>query len=168
MSDRKVKKTVKKTKVVGQESYVNSATGEVVDMQVIQIEDRDFNFHKLWLGHIIQSLELVGNQKIKVITHILDNMTRDNIYLGTQRQIAERSKVSVKTVNITLKSLVESDFLRVETQGAYRINPNIMFKGGMNNRLNILYKYRQLDRQEKSPSEQQSEQLEGQIDIDNL
>ncbi|HDR8306450.1 TPA: replication/maintenance protein RepL, partial [Bacillus cereus] len=30
-------------------------------MNVINVEERDANFHKLWLGHIIQSLDLIGN-----------------------------------------------------------------------------------------------------------
>lgn len=168
MSDKTTKTTTKKTKVIGNESYINSSTGEIVDMQVIEVEDRDFNFHKIWLGHVIQALDLVGNKKIKVITHILDNLTRDNIYLGTQRQIAERAGVSVKTVNVTIKSLIESNFLKIETQGAYRINPDVIFSGRMDRRLNILYKYYQIGNDNKKSHPEQSEQLDGQIDIDNI
>ena len=55
--------TRKKVKVVGTETYINQKTGELQEMQVIDIEERDANFHKLWLGHILQSIDLIGNQK---------------------------------------------------------------------------------------------------------
>ena len=41
--------TRKKVKVVGTETYINQKTGELQEMQVIDIEERDANFHKLWL-----------------------------------------------------------------------------------------------------------------------
>ena len=54
--------TRKKVKVVGTETYINQQTGELQEMQVIDIEERDANFHKLWLGHILQSIDLIGNR----------------------------------------------------------------------------------------------------------
>ncbi|WP_281042439.1 replication/maintenance protein RepL [Selenomonas infelix] len=45
--------TRKKVKVVGTETYIKQDTGELREMQVIDIEERDANFHKLWLGHIL-------------------------------------------------------------------------------------------------------------------
>ena len=42
--------TRKKVKVIGTETYINQQTGELQEMQVIDIEERDANFHKLWLG----------------------------------------------------------------------------------------------------------------------
>ena len=50
--------TNKKVKVVGRAEYTNNSTGEVEDFQVVRLEDRDFNFHKIWLEHIINSLDL--------------------------------------------------------------------------------------------------------------
>lgn len=53
--------TRKRVKVVGTETYIKQDTGELREMQVIDIEERDANFHKLWLGHILQSIDLIGN-----------------------------------------------------------------------------------------------------------
>ena len=58
--------TTKRVKVVGHVEYVNQATGEVEDFQVVRMEDRDFDFHKIWLGHVINSLDLIGNQTAKI------------------------------------------------------------------------------------------------------
>ncbi|WP_281042436.1 replication/maintenance protein RepL, partial [Selenomonas infelix] len=46
--------TRKKVKVVGTETYIKQDTGELREMQVIDIEERDANFHKLWLGHYFE------------------------------------------------------------------------------------------------------------------
>lgn len=133
--------THKKVKVQGGVKYVNQETGQVEDFQVIQMEDRDFNFHKLWLGHIITSLDMIGNEKIKVLTYMLESANQDNVILGTQRGIAQAVGVSVPTVNATIKSLLESNLIKMLQQGVYVLNPDIIFKGGHNKRMNVLLQY---------------------------
>lgn len=133
--------TSKKVKVQGSTKYINQETGEVENFEVIQVEDRDFNFHKLWLGHVITSLDLIGNEKIKVLTYLLETANRDNVIIGSQRAMAERIGVSVPTVNVTLKSLIESNLIRMVQQGVYVINPEVIFKGTRNNRMNVLLQY---------------------------
>ena len=39
--------TRKKVKVIGTETYIKQSTGELEEMQVMRIEERDANFHKL-------------------------------------------------------------------------------------------------------------------------
>lgn len=139
--------TSKKTKIVGTQSYTNPNTGEVIECQVIQVEDRDFNFHKIWLGHIIQALDAVGNQKIKVINFILENMdTHNNQLIMSQRKIAEKSNVSYAIVNQTIKALKEADFLQEVVKGVYQVNPNTVFKGGYNARMNVMYQYNEVQK----------------------
>lgn len=133
--------TTKKTKIIGTENYINQSTGEILEMNVIEIEERDSNFHKLWLGHILQTLDLIGNQKIKVVSYILENINSENIFFSTQREIAEKIDVSPTTVNVTIKVLVDNDFMALVQEGVYRINPNVLFKGSKNRRMNILLKY---------------------------
>lgn len=135
------KTTSKKVKVIGQQKYINADTQEVEDFEVINIEDRDFNFHKIWLQHIISSFELIGNQKIKLAFWIIDHLDRENKLTMTYRQIADKSGISLDTVRRTMQCLLDTDFLERINQGAYRVNPNMIFKGTRNNRLNVLYQY---------------------------
>ena len=73
---RKTAKThKKKVKVIGSEEYINSRTGEVETFNVIRIEDRDFNFHKIWLAHVLDAIDELGNAKIKVLTYLLEEQT---------------------------------------------------------------------------------------------
>lgn len=103
--------TSKKVKVVGHAQYINANDGTVEDFQVMSIEARDFNFHKIWLEHIISCLDLIGNQKTRLAFWIIDNLDKENKLTMTYRQIAEKSGISLDTVRVTMKSLMESNFL---------------------------------------------------------
>lgn len=138
---KKVQTEKSKVKVIGTETYINQQTGELIEMEVIEKEERDYNFHKLWLGHIVQALDIIGNKKIKVVNHILSKTDSQNLFIGTQREIAKDLNVSITTVNETLKALQESDFLIQVQQGVYRVNPNVIYKGSRGGRMNVLIKY---------------------------
>lgn len=142
--------TTKKVKVVGHAEYTNNSTGEIENFQVVRMEDRDFNFHKIWLEHIINSLDLIGNQKTKLAFWILDNLDRENKLTMTYRQIADKSGISLDTVRVTMKALIESNFLQRINQGAYRVNPDTIFKGSKNGRLNVLYQYQATARENQN------------------
>lgn len=145
--------TRRKVKVIGTETYINQSTGELNQMQVIDIEERDANFHKLWLGHILQTMDLIGNQKTKLAFWILDNLNVENQLIMTYRQIVEKSGISYDTVSRTMKALIDANFLIQINRGAYRVNPDVIFKGGKTARMNVLIKYRdekKLDNQTSS------------------
>lgn len=142
------KQTSKKVKVVGHAQYINANDGTVEDFQVMSIEDRDFNFHKVWLEHIISSLDLIGNQKTRLAFWIIDNLDKENKLTMTYRQIAEKSGISLDTVRVTMKSLMDSNFLERINQGAYRVNPDVVFKGTRSGRLNVLYQYNETKRED--------------------
>lgn len=63
---KKPKTTRKKVKFLGTKEFIDKETGEIHKMQVTDIEERDANFHKIWLGHMLESLDMIGNQKIRV------------------------------------------------------------------------------------------------------
>ena len=133
--------TRKKIKVIGTKQYLNQDTGEVQDFQVVNIEERDANFHKLWLSHILHSIDLIGNQKTKFAFWILDNLNRDNQLIMTQRKMAKESGMCLQTVSETIKALIESDFLIRINSGVYQVNPEVVFKGGKSDRMNVLIQY---------------------------
>lgn len=153
--------TRKATKVVGTETYINRSTGEIEEMQVISIEERDANFAKIWLVHAIEALELLGSKKLQVVLHILQERNIENQYIGTQREIAETLKISTATVSETIKVLVQSDFMKMEQQGVYRINPNVIYQGGKTSRMNVLYKYHNIPAYKENPEAE----LEGQLNV---
>lgn len=138
---RKQMTTRKKVKVIGTETYIKQATGELKEMQLIDIEERDFNFHKVWLQHILNSIDLIGNQKTKLAFWIIEHLNKENQLTMTQRQIAQKSGISLDTVRLTMKALLDSNFLVKQNMGVYMVNPDVVFKGGKTDRLNILIQY---------------------------
>ena len=133
--------TTKRVKVVGTEEYINTRTGELEQMQVTSIEDRDFNFTKLWMKNFISTLDIVGNQKTRLCFWIIDHVDKENRLIGTYRTIASQSGMSLDTVRITMKLLMDADFMRKAQNGVYVINPNLVFKGTRNARMNVLNQF---------------------------
>jgi len=148
------RKTVKsKQTSVGTAEYINKETGEVETFSVISEKDVDFNFQKIWLGHLLESLDVIGNKKIKVLNYLLRIKNTDNIVIGTQRAIAKGAGVSLPVVNETIKALVRIDALKQQQQGVLMLNPDIMFKGGNGKRMNILLRYDKINQIEHDESE---------------
>lgn len=155
MSNNKNKKTTtKKQVVVGKQQFINKETGELEDFNIINTYDADFNFEKIWLSHILESLEVIGNQKVKVLNWLLKNKSSDNLITATQRQISDKSGVSYPVVNQTIRALVDSKALAKINGGAYMLNPDFMFKGHKKKRMNLLLRFNEVDTIDAKTEEQ--------------
>lgn len=142
--------TTKKQKFVGFKEFLDTSTNEVVPMQVIQVEDRDFNFHKVWLKNLIMSLDDISNQRLKLAFWILDHLDSENKLVMTQRAISQKSGMSMNTVIRTMKALQSGRpaFLQKINSGAYRVNPNVIWKGSFDKRMGICFNYGREDQDE--------------------
>lgn len=169
MADKDTKKalcTFKKQKFVGTKMLIDPETGDEYPMQLNLIEDRDFNFTKVWLQHLVNSLDEISNQKLRLAFWIIENLDKENQLVMTQRQLAEASGISLKTVSRTMKALCEGEpaFLQKINGGAYRVNPEVMFKGSHKNRMGIIYKYQKTAQEEAQADDfgtQEQMDLEG-------
>ena len=113
-------------------------------MNVTEIEERDANFHKIWLGHVMESLDIIGNKKVKILQFIINNMNKENQFLYTYSMIEKETNISRATIAETMTSLQSADFLKKVKNGHYEINPDVIFKGGKNARMDILIRYKNL------------------------
>lgn len=158
--------TSTKQKYLGTQDFINAATGEVVPMQVVQREERDFDFTKVWLKTLIQSFDEIANQKMKLAFWIIENLNKENQLVMTQRQLAKKSGMSLSTVTRTMTVLQECNFLRRLNSGAYIVNPDMLYKGSHNSRMGVVYDYAAAA--EPMPKEQVTfDQLErGESDVD--
>lgn len=142
----KKKPTVRQKQItIGKQEYLNTETGVVEEFQVLKTQDVDFNFEKVWLTHLLEALDIVGNKKVKVLTWLLDNKNSDNHIIGTQRSIAEMANVSTPIVNETLRLLTGINAIKKVNSGVYQLNPDVIFKGGYNKRMNILLQYEKIE-----------------------
>lgn len=158
--------TSKKIKVIGSEKFINAETGELEEFQVTNIEERDFNFSKVWMRNFITTLDLVGNQKIRLALWIIENVNKENQLISTFRNMSDETGISLFTVRETMKILQEANFLRKSSNGVYTVNPDIVFKGTRNARLNVLNQYQELGTSRpKLTDNEKIEQLKNSISV---
>lgn len=138
-------KTTKKVKYIETEQFINATTGELQEMQVTSIEDRNFNFAKILMKDYIATTSLFIDQKTKFCYWIIDNLDRDYVLMGTQRDFARESGVSLQTVSITMKLLMDAKLLEKVRNGIYAVNSiNKYISDYMQKeQINILHRYRQ-------------------------
>lgn len=60
--------------------------------------------------------------------------------------MAEDCNVSLQTVSVTLKLLMDANFLRKKQSGVYIVNPDVIYKGTHAARLNVLNQYNSAER----------------------
>ena len=140
--------TKKPVKVIGTAKALleNPITGEkeAIDLQYMQIEQRDFNFNKIWIAHIIEALGMLGGAKIKAALWLLDHRDENNYVFVTAEKLAKECKISYVSAQLTLKALKNADFIKQPKGcrgGVYQISPNIIFKGSHKKRMSVLLDY---------------------------
>lgn len=137
--------------IVGKQSYVNEITGEISEFVVIDKNiSKDFNFHKIWLQDVLNVLDSFGNKKILVITHLLKIMrNEDNTFSGSYRELAEQCEVSLPTVSLVMRELLDSDVIKKIASSTYQFNPSLIIKGTSDKRKNLLIRYNYLEDDKK-------------------
>lgn len=127
--------------ITGREKWTNLETGEEADALTTLFKVQDVNFTKVWITHLLNTLEIIGNKKGKVVNYILDKLNySENILVTTQAEIADALKVSRKTVNETITLLEGAEFIKRRT-GALMINPDILAQGSTGKRQYLLMKF---------------------------
>ena len=140
---KKLPTTHKKQRFIGLKEFIDAETGEVIPMQLNQVEDRDFNFHKLWLQMFINGLDEIANKKMKLAFWIIDHLNKENQLVYTFRRMAEETGLSIETVIKTMKALQNGDppFLKKLQSGVYVVNPDILYKGSHKGRMGVIYQF---------------------------
>jgi len=141
--------TKKLLKSVSVDEYINKETGEIEQVGRFVLEDKDFNFEKIWISHLLQSMEALGSKKLKVAMFLLSVKDDDNYVNLTYQEMMDYTKISRQTITDTIKILIQENFMKKIRNGKYLINPDIMFKGGKNKRMNIMLTYQTSDEKEK-------------------
>ncbi|MEH7217290.1 replication/maintenance protein RepL [Bacillus toyonensis] len=67
-------------------------------------------------------LQLQGEKKIQVLNFVMERLDAKNQLHMTQKDIAEQTQVSERTVSETMKTLQESNFLQRLQSGVYEVN----------------------------------------------
>lgn len=153
-------KTTKKVKFEGTKPFLDTKTGEIMHMNVTEIQDADYNFHKMFLSTLIAQLEEMSNVKTKVAFYLLEKMKKhDNTINTNQSKIAKELNISRTTVNEAFKILLKTDFMRKIDNNTYMVNANSVVSGDKNKRNFILIKYEELENELYSEDSQKRAEL---------
>jgi predicted transcriptional regulator len=116
-----------KVKYAGRKTFYDE-NGNPIEMEVIQkhydtIDKR--RWRRVVLTDFLEVLEQIGNKKIKVLEYLIDNMNSNNEIDLSQREIAEATKISIQTINTTMKALTEANVIK-KIKRKYVLNTKIV------------------------------------------
>ena len=138
--------TAKRRVKAGFKEVIDKKTGELKAVQHYEIKDVDINWNKVWLGHLLDALEMVGNKKMQVVSWLLENRDKKtNEVIATQQEIIEATGLSKKTIAETFKALQEAGVLSKIRNGRWQLSPNFIWQGDNENRMDILFTYTRED-----------------------
>lgn len=138
-------------KLLGSDVWINQRTGEIIEAQTLSKEvtgDVDIGFEKLWVGHILDAVQEVGNAKMQVLFWLIRNKDRNNMVRATLDDIAAKTGVSRRTVASLMTALRKANVVQLEYGGRWMLNPAVVFKGGHSMRMNVLIRYKAMEQQE--------------------
>lgn len=138
-------------KLLGSDVWINQRTGEIIEAQTLSKEvtgDVDIGFEKLWVGHILDAVQEVGNAKMQVLFWLIRNKDRNNMVRATLDDIAAKTGVSRRTVASLMTALRKANVVQLEYGGRWMLNPAVVFKGGHSRRMNVLIRYKAMEQQE--------------------
>lgn len=138
-------------KMLGPDVWINQRTGEIIEAQTLTKDlkgDVDVGFEKLWVAHILDAVDEVGNAKMKVLFWLIRNKDRSNMIYGGITEIAEKTGVGRATVARLMSALRKANVIRLEYGGRWMLNPSVVFKGGHSRRMNVLIRYKSMEQQE--------------------
>ncbi len=160
MSKRNKKTSVKRNVKIGTKDVIDPKTGALEKVNHMEIREVDFNWNKIWLGHLLDVLDVIGNKKVAVMNWLLENRdVKTNRIFATQEIIKNELSVSAQTVTDTFNALQSANALRKERNGVYLLNPDVVWVGGNENRMDILLTYKKIQEVEEENNKEKVKEI---------
>lgn len=151
--DAKIKYISKSTKYVDE-----SGEHEMTETEVYKKYYGGPHFYRVWLSDLLYHLNLISNSRqMDVLFYILDNVNSDNLFIGTNRAIAEATKASTKTVNIIIKKMIDADLMSMKQRGVYMVKPTLLMKGDNVRKHRLTIEYENIKRENSLPGQMEIE-----------
>ncbi|HCY9303873.1 TPA: replication/maintenance protein RepL [Staphylococcus aureus] len=113
----------------GTQRLIDEQSGEIIEVDKLYRKQTSGNFHKAYLIQLISMMDMIGNQKFKVVNYILDNIHwSNNTLIATVKEMVKATGTSKQTVITTLKALEEGNIIKRRT-GALMLNPELLMRG---------------------------------------
>ena len=130
-------------------------TGEYIEVD--QITKRAYGqkqFWKVYLMDFLQILGIVESKQLEVLIYILEHTEpANNTFIGSQRDVANNTKISLYTVSRIMIRLQNANFIKKVKNNVYQISPQIMIKGSEHKKTLLLNYYNDSDEKEVKNNE---------------
>jgi hypothetical protein len=143
--------------VFGTKKFIDVETGEEIEVQTVYQESADVNFEKIWLTQLMLGIEKLGNKRTAVFSYLLKNRIRsNNMVPKTLMEIVKDTKVSYPTVFTAIKLLEELDLVTRKVGRIY-LQPGMIYKGTHDNRMRVMYEFREVKAERNETGQQEAE-----------
>lgn len=161
MGRTRTTKKLKRINLEGTKTLIDPETGERFEVGHMAVTEADANFSKIWVANLLMAIEEFSSATMEILFWLVkktEETRGTNTIIMTIREIAEETKRSTYSVNRVLKILERNDVIRRKT-GVVIVNPEVVYKGTHQGRMNVLMTYRSV---ENPPLEE--ENIEARID----
>jgi len=94
--------TTRKLKTVGTETYINASTGELHEMNVVEVQEKDANFLKMWVSSILAAVDELSSQRLRIVFWLVEEAGQNrNVITKTTRELSEEIGASRTTMNLS-------------------------------------------------------------------
>ena len=108
---------------------IDKITGDELDVSIF-IEKASVNgWQKAYAKTLSEYIKCGDGKSVDLLAYILEKKESNNLLHGTQREIAEKSKVSLAVVSRTMAALMDKKLIKKVRSGCYMVSPNVMAKG---------------------------------------
>lgn len=130
--------------------YIDEDGNEGTQTEVYKKTYGGKHFWRVWLGDLLYTLGLINNSKqLDVVFYVLDNTDpANNLYIGTIRKTVEMTGISYGTVATIFKKMQEVDMIVKQSNGVYKVKPNLLMKGDDNKKQRLVIEYEKIKREE--------------------
>lgn len=135
--------------------YIDEDGNEGTQTEVYKKTYGGKHFWRVWLGDLLYTLGLINNSKqLDVVFFVLDNTDpANNLYIGTLRKTVEMTGISYGTVATIFKKMQEVDMIVKQSNGVYKVKPNLLMKGDDNKKQRLVIEYEKIKREEEQRHE---------------
>lgn len=135
--------------------YIDEDGNEGTQTEIYKKTYGGKHFWRVWLGDLLHTLGLINNSKqLDVVFYVLDNTDpANNLYIGTIRKTVEMTGISLGTVSTIFKKMQEVDMIVKQSNGVYKVKPNLLMKGDDSKKQRLVIEYEKIKKEEEQSEE---------------
>lgn len=108
---------------------INIETGEEIPFDQLISSDKPDRWDKVYTKNLARMLDMIGDEKMRVLSFLLRKKDSLNLVSATMREIADATNVSTNTVNKVMKAMQRGDYIHKIRGGKWRLSPRIICPG---------------------------------------